>query len=244
MKKRSTYAGPCSTAMAAYHGSARTAKAPRAATSAARLARGCRPRSQVQAASGTTTTAGSTSPTGPLTRKAPAAPAPAATSQRSRGRVVPGAGRLDSQPEDRAPGGQRDEEGERQIGQSVAGHGHVAEAGGRDDAGEQRRPFVVPPPRARAGQQGEADPGESGRQARRRGGDAPRRVGRGGQPVVEDRLLEPDLVVVVGSEPIAALEHLAGGLGVVGLVGIGDGGPSQAGEERQSADARNHRRVT
>ena len=161
-----------------------------------------------------------------------------------RGGMLPDPARLDAQSDDGAPGGQRDEEGERQIGQRMAGHGDETEAGGRDEAGEQGRPVVVPAAGAGPGQQREAEPRQGGREARGGGGDAGPRVGCGRQPVVQDRLLEPDLAVVVGSEPVAAGDHLEGRRGIERLVRIGHRGAPEAGEERQRADARDHRRVT
>ena len=161
-----------------------------------------------------------------------------------RGRMLLDAVRLDAQSDDRPPGGKRDEEGERQIGQRMASHGDIAEAGGCNQAGEQRRPVVVPAAGAGAGKQREADPRQRGGDPRRGGGDAGQRVGHRRQPVVQDRFLEPDLTVVVGSEPVAAVDHLAGSLCIVRLVRIGHGGAPEAGEERQRADARDHGRMT
>ena len=55
--------------------------------------------------------------------------------------------------------------------------------------------------------------------------------GGGGQPVVEDGLLETGLVVVKGRDEIARHDHLASGLGVESLVGVGNRTPAQPHQE-------------
>ena len=135
--------------------------------------------------------------------------------------------------DDPRPGGQRHEKREREVRQRLARHREVAKARRDDGAGEQPRALAVPPRGARTRQEREPEARERGRQARRPGADTGDLICQCRQPVVQDGLLKSILVVVVRGDPVTALHHLARGFGVEGLVGIGDGRPSQAREERQ-----------
>ncbi len=54
-------------------------------------------------------------------------------------------------------------------------------------------------------------------------------------PVEQDRLLQPDVEVVVRSDPVAAGQHFAAGFGVVGLVRVLNGRSTQSERERDEA---------
>ncbi len=79
-------------------------------------------------------------------------------------------------------------------------------------------------------------PGKGRPQPRLRLADAGDGVCAPNQPVVEDRLLESCLVVVVRGEPVAALAHLARGLGIERLVGIADGRTPEPGQKCHAAE--------
>ena len=186
--------------------------APRTATSAATATqRGLRHRQpsrrRSSAQMGPTTSAGTTTPTGPFVRNAhPAAPRPAgATWWRAHPRP-----RSRQRREDR----HRDEEGEWQVGQGEAPDREIPEGGGDDGAGEQARGFVVRPAPDRECRQRQADPGQPGPQPRLGLADSESRKRAGDEPVEENRLLEAVFVIVMGGDPVAELDHLAAGFGV------------------------------
>ena len=62
-------------------------------------------------------------------------------------------------------------------------------------------------------------------------------IGAGRKPIVEDRLFEPIDVVEVRCEPVSALDHLAGTLGIEPLIGIGDRRAAKTGKKREGADS-------
>ena len=127
------------------------------------------------------------------------------------------------------------EEGQREIGKRQPANRKVPEAGGDDGAGEQARRRIFPAPAGRGGQQGEAHARQRCTQPCLCLADAGDGISAADQPVGEDRLLEARLVVVVRCPPIAALAHLARGLGIERLVGIADGGPPESGQKRHAA---------
>ena len=120
-------------------------------------------------------------------------------------------------------GRERDAEGQRQVGQRRPRHREVTEAGGRDRAGQPRvraRRLTAP----RGGPHEQHQPGAGERRPQPRGAFARtgHQVGGGGEPVVEHRLLPAIFEVEPRRDPVARGDHLARGLGVVGLVGLGD----------------------
>ena len=231
--------------MAAYQG---TTAARNTATAASRWAgrtRGHAPvRRHSRSAIGSSTAATSAGPTGPFTSAAPAAAESGCGEPRQargrRRRTV----RTVEQADQRCPHRGRDEERQRQVRQRLVRHRDPGGARRRNDAGEQRLRLAAPPARAEERDQHEAQAGQRGgepRGARRR----PRgEVRAGRRPVVQHRLLEARLVVVVGGQPVTALDHLARALGVEAFVGIGDGRPSERGEEGQGADPGEQQEVT
>ena len=138
--------------------------------------------------------------------------------------------------DERRVDGERDEEGQRQVGQREPADGEIPEAGRDDRAGEQR----LSARRASAGRprptSTQADARQRRPQPRLRLADARRRVGGADQPVEQDGFLEARLVVVVRRQPVAALDHLARGFRVERLVGIADGGAAEAREEGDAAE--------
>ena len=134
------------------------------------------------------------------------------------------------------PGRQGDEAGEHQIRQRLTGDRHVAEARRRDGARQQPGGLVVPPSGARVGGQHQDQTGHSRGDTRRQLADTGPQICERRQPVVEHRFLEPILAVVVRRDPVAARDHLACGLGVERLVGIGDRRSAESDEERQDAE--------
>ena len=143
-----------------------------------------------------------------------------------------------------APRREGDQQRERQIRQGLARQRDVPEARGGDQAGQQARRVVEPAPGDGEAQKRQAEPGQRRRQAGGRFADAGQTVGAGREPVVEHRLLEAVRIVEVRCQPVAALDHLAGALGVESLVRIGDGRLSETGEEGESADAGEDEHVT
>ena len=134
------------------------------------------------------------------------------------------------------PGPQGDEAGEHQIRQRLTGDRHVAEARRRDCTRQQPGGLVVPPSGARVGGQHQHQTGYSRGDARREFADTAPPIAERRQPVVEHRFLEPILAVVARRDPVAARDHLACGLGVERLVGIGDRRSAEPNEERQDAE--------
>ena len=103
----------------------------------------------------------------------------------------------------------------------------------------------TPVPPSSAGTRNQCEP-QTGQGSGEAGGsltDTHYRVRRGGEPVVEDRLLEPIGVVEMRCKPVTRLDHLPRTLGVKALVGVGNGRCAQAGEQRQEAYAYQRKRV-
>lgn len=165
-------------------------------------------------------------------------PAPSARIERAAapGRIQPG--------QQGAPRREGHQQRERQIRQGLARQRDVPEARGGDQAGQQARRVVEPAPGDGEAQERQTEPGQRRRQAGGRFADAGQTVGAGREPVVEHRLLEAVRIVEVRRQPVAALDHLAGALGVESLVRIGDGRLSETGEEGQPADAGKDEHVT
>ena len=147
-----------------------------------------------------------------------------------------GVGRFVAQSDDRGPGGERDPEGERKVGQCKPPDGKVAECRSNDQPGKPPSAFVVPAPPARGRQQGQPQPGQR-RPPPGRGLVDPRdEVASRHHPVEEDRLLKACLEVVVRRDPVAAADHLAAGLRIECLVGVADGRAAEAREKRGAAN--------
>ena len=156
--------------------------------------------------------------------------------QRRAEQPVPGARHAVADGHQRRGDGHGDTERQGQVGQRHPGEHDVAETGRDDRPGDERRVVVVPAPRQTGGDEHQGQTRQRRPQPPAGRARAGHRVGRGGEPVVENRLLEARLVVVGRCQPVARLDHLAGGFGVERLVGIGDRRRAEPDEERQARD--------
>ena len=227
MKKPFRYVEPCRQPMARYHGAATATKTTAAATRSAARSREAR---RSMATIGATTRPGITHGQRALGEEAERG------GRRRQQQPLARPGHAVADRDERRGNGRRDEEGQRQVGQGHAAQRDVAEAGGDDRAGDQRRVVVVPAARQAGGDEDQADAGQRRPQpgrARARAGD---REGRRREPVIEDRLLEARLVVEGRGQPVARLDHLARGLGVERFVGIGDRRRAEPDQEGQAGE--------
>ena len=131
---------------------------------------------------------------------------------------------------------QRQQQIEQRIGGGGASDGEGAERRRGDSQGEQRGVLAEALTHEQPGRVAPADRSQRRGKAERPFGGPQRQIGEGLQPVDEDRFVEAVFAVEIGGEEVAALEHLARGLGEGALIDIEQGRGTesqQEGEQRQ-----------